>query len=59
MFTTTRCMFASNFPVDGFTAGTSLPELYSNLHSLVSDMSPREKDDLFQGTAIRVHKLDD
>ena len=50
-----RCMFESNFPVDGWTIGYAV--LWNACKRMVSDASPAERDALFRGTATRVYRL--
>lgn len=55
VFGPSRCMFASNFPVDGLYS--SLVELYSAFDKLTSDFNYSERADLFGGTAKRVYRI--
>ena len=53
LFGPDRCMFASNFPVDGM-AGT-YDELYGLYDNLTSDLDAASRDKLFAATAERVY----
>jgi len=55
VFGPSRCMFASNFPVDGLYS--SLEELYSAFDDLTSGFNYAERADLFGGTAKRVYRI--
>ena len=50
-----RCMFESNFPVDGET--TSYVALWNTFKKASADYSVEERADLFAGTARRVYRL--
>jgi predicted TIM-barrel fold metal-dependent hydrolase len=50
-----RCMFASNFPVDGMHG--SLNELWTAFSELTSSLDPKERDLLFAGVAERVYSF--
>jgi predicted TIM-barrel fold metal-dependent hydrolase len=52
-FGTDRCMFASNFPVDGMHG--SYDELYSAYDALTSELDPATRDQLFAANAERVY----
>jgi L-fuconolactonase len=54
VFGSSRCMFASNFPVDGMHG--SFDELYSLYDALTADAGVDERRDLFAGTAERVYR---
>jgi L-fuconolactonase len=56
-FGSDRCMFESNFPVDG--EATSYPVLWNTFKRLAAGASAGEKGDLFHGTATRVYRLSD
>jgi L-fuconolactonase len=56
-FGSDRCMFESNFPVDG--EATSYLVLWNAFKRLAAGASAGEKADLFHGTATRVYCLDD
>ncbi len=51
-----RCMFESNFPVDGETVG--YVPLWNAFKKVSVGYSPAERADLFAGTARRVYRLD-
>lgn len=55
IFGPSRCMFASNFPVDKLYS--SFDELYSAFRNIVSDFGPSEKKKLFYDTAEAVYRL--
>lgn len=55
-FGTQRCMFESNFPVDGQSCGYT--ELWNAFKLATRAMSPDERNDLFYRTACRVYRLD-
>jgi L-fuconolactonase len=50
-----RCMFESNFPVDG--ASCSYAVLWNAFKRMVADASPAEKAALFHDTAVRAYRL--
>ena len=50
-----RCMFASNFPVDGMHG--TLDELFETYSTLTSGLAADDRDALFRGTATRVYGL--
>ena len=51
-----RCMFESNFPVDGISCGYGT--LWNAFKRLTHDMPAEEQDALFRGTAARVYRID-
>jgi predicted TIM-barrel fold metal-dependent hydrolase len=55
-FGVSRCMFASNAPVDAATA--SYRVLWNALKQTVSGCSESEKDALLSGTAARLYRID-
>ncbi|WP_326525948.1 amidohydrolase family protein [Sphingomonas sp.] len=55
-FGTDRCMFESNYPVDGRSAG--YVPLWNAFKHIASGLSADEKADLFHRTAARVHGID-
>ncbi len=57
LFGVARCMFASNFPVDGLRV--SFGRMFDDYKRMCADMSPHEKRQLFYGTAARVYRLGD
>jgi L-fuconolactonase len=50
-----RCMFASNFPVDGIHG--TLDQLWSTYAALSADLDDAARDQVFAGTAERVYRL--
>lgn len=50
-----RCMFASNFPVDGLYS--SYAELFRAFDHITRHLSPDERSQLFAGTARRVYRI--
>ena len=55
IFSPSRCMFASNFPVSGLKI--SFNNLYKNYKKIVGNFSSNEKEDLFWKTAMNVYNL--
>jgi predicted TIM-barrel fold metal-dependent hydrolase len=55
-FSSARCMFESNFPVDKGSYGYAV--FWNACKRVVSGASPSEKADLFSGTAARFYRLD-
>jgi L-fuconolactonase len=55
-FGTNRCMFASNFPVDGMHG--TLDALWSAYSDLTQELAPFDRDALFAGVAERVYSLE-
>ena len=55
LFGADRCMFESNYPVDGVTA--DYPVLWNALKRTVSGASADEKTALFSGTAARIYSI--
>uniref|UniRef100_A0A6B2LB40 Amidohydrolase-related domain-containing protein n=1 Tax=Arcella intermedia TaxID=1963864 RepID=A0A6B2LB40_9EUKA len=58
LFGAERCMFASNFPVDLPGVG-SAQKLYEAFEELVSDLSPKQKSQLFYQTAKSFYRFND
>ena len=56
IFGTKRCMFESNFPVDGQSCGYT--ELWNAFKLSTGSMSTDERNDLFYRTASQVYRLD-
>jgi predicted TIM-barrel fold metal-dependent hydrolase len=56
LFGVSRAFFASNFPVDKWCAGASLPELYAGMHRLVEDMPEADRVALFYGNAATLYR---
>ena len=50
-----RCMFASNFPVDGMHG--SLDELFTTFTELTADLDDADRDKVFAANAERVYRL--
>ena len=50
-----RCMFASNFPVDGLTG--SFDTIYSGFKTATAELSRADRAMLFRDTALRVYRL--
>jgi predicted TIM-barrel fold metal-dependent hydrolase len=55
LFGPDRCLFASNFPVDGMHG--TLDELFTTFAAITAACSDAERDQLFAGTAERVYRL--
>ncbi len=55
IFGPARCMFGSNFPVDGLYS--TFGELYAAFDRITADFTPGERADLFAGTAIRFYRM--
>ena len=55
LFGVERCMFASNFPVDGLCAG--FDEIYRGFEAIVRDFSDDERAALFAGNARRLYAI--
>ncbi|MEZ5179799.1 MAG: amidohydrolase family protein [Acidimicrobiales bacterium] len=53
-FGPSRCLFASNFPVDGLHG--SLDQLWSAYAEVTAGLPDHERDLLFAGTAERVYR---
>jgi predicted TIM-barrel fold metal-dependent hydrolase len=53
LFGTDRCMFASNFPVDGMHG--TFDDLYSTYDELTADLDAPTRDQLFAGNAERIY----
>jgi L-fuconolactonase len=53
LFGTDRCMFASNFPVDGMHG--TFDDLYGTYDELTADLDESTRDKLFAGNAERVY----
>ena len=51
-----RCMFASNFPVDGLTG--SFDAIFSGYKTATAELSRADRLALFHNTAVRVYRLD-
>ena len=55
VFGTSRCMFGSNFPVDGLYSNFS--ELFRAFDTITADFTDRERADLFAGAARRFYRI--
>ena len=55
LFGTTRCMFASNFPVDSLCG--SFDAIFSGFETITSACSEAERDALFRTNAIRHYRI--
>ena len=55
IFGVERCMFASNFPVDGLCA--SFAEIYAGFMRVVADRPRQDHDRLFHDNAVRIYRL--
>jgi predicted TIM-barrel fold metal-dependent hydrolase len=53
LFGPDRCMFASNFPVDGMHG--TFDDLYTTYDELTADLDEPTRDKLFAGNAERVY----
>ena len=56
IFGVDRCMFASNFPVDGLCA--DFDTIFSGFKTIVADLSQAEQTSLFCANALRFYRLD-
>jgi predicted TIM-barrel fold metal-dependent hydrolase len=55
LFGAERCLFASNFPVDGLLA--SFDTIYSGFRQIVADLPPAQQRALFHDNAVRLYRL--
>ncbi|MCY7318618.1 MAG: amidohydrolase family protein, partial [Ramlibacter sp.] len=55
IFGTDRCMFASNFPVDGMCA--SFETIFNGFAQIVEGFSPPEQSALFHDNAKRIYRI--
>lgn len=55
LFGVSRCMFASNFPVDSLCG--SFNAIFSGFEAITSDLTEDERDALFRTNAIRVYRI--
>lgn len=55
IFGTDRCLFASNFPVDGLCA--ELRTIYDGFFDTTRDLTPAERAKLFHDNAVRLYRL--
>ena len=56
IFGVDRCLFASNFPVDGLTG--SFDTLYAGYKAATADLSRRDRLKLFHDNAVHLYRLD-
>jgi predicted TIM-barrel fold metal-dependent hydrolase len=56
LFGVNRCMFESNYPIDGITA--DYPVIWNAFKRIASGASEEEKTALFSGTAARVYRIE-
>ena len=56
IFGVARCMFASNFPVDGLCG--SFDTIYAGFKAATSDLPLADRQALFHDNAIRIYRLD-
>jgi predicted TIM-barrel fold metal-dependent hydrolase len=50
-----RCMFASNFPVDGLTG--RFDDIYSGYRTIVADLPEADQRRLFHDNAVRIYRI--
>jgi predicted TIM-barrel fold metal-dependent hydrolase len=55
IFGTNRCMFASNFPVDGLVG--SFDTIFSGFKAIVADLPEAQQRALFHDNAVRIYRL--
>ena len=55
IFGTARCLFASNFPVDGLVG--SFDTIFSGFKAIVADMPDDQQRMLFHDNAVRIYRL--
>jgi L-fuconolactonase len=55
MFGTSRCMFASNFPVD--SGAGSFDDLYTTFSAVTSGLNPGAREEVFALTAERIYRI--
>ena len=56
LFGVDRCMFASNFPVDGLCA--TFGAVFSGFREMVRDFTPGEQRCLFHDNAVRIYDME-
>jgi len=56
LFGPARCMFASNFPVDGLRV--SFATMFADFRRMTEDFSPTERRAMFHDTAAAFYRLD-
>lgn len=55
LFGVSRCMFASNFPVDSLCG--SFTDIFSGFEEITSDLTEDERDALFCTNALRIYRI--
>jgi predicted TIM-barrel fold metal-dependent hydrolase len=55
IFGAARCLFASNFPVDGLCA--TFDEIFAGFRAAVADLPPTQQRALFHDNAVRIYRL--
>jgi predicted TIM-barrel fold metal-dependent hydrolase len=55
IFGAPRCMFASNFPVDGLCA--TFDAIFSGFKAIVRDLPAVDQRGLFHDNAVRIYRL--
>ena len=55
LFDVTRCMFASNFPVDGLCA--TFDDIYGGFDTITADFSSDDRRRLFHDNAVRIYAI--
>jgi predicted TIM-barrel fold metal-dependent hydrolase len=56
LFGVSRCMFASNFPVDSLCA--TFNEIFAGFDEIVRDFAPHERRALFHDNAVRIYAME-
>ena len=56
LFGVSRCMFASNFPVDSLCA--SFATIFGGFRDIVRDLSAAEQRALFDDNAVRIYAME-
>jgi predicted TIM-barrel fold metal-dependent hydrolase len=57
-FGVSRCMVASNWPVDLAMGKSTMPAMYAAIHELLASHTHEEKVALFHDNAFRVYGMD-
>ncbi|MFO1328078.1 MAG: amidohydrolase family protein [Rubrivivax sp.] len=57
LFGVPRCLFASNFPVDGLCA--SFPTIFDGFDAITQGFGPAERRALFRDNALRVYRIEE
>ena len=57
IFGAERCLFASNFPVDGLVA--TFETIFSGFREITRDFGDAEVSKLFHDNAVRIYRIDD